>query len=530
MQNSVGFVIGEVEEREFKFLVDKEKEVERGTYVKVKHEIYGWVLAQVVDLRRYSESFSIKSIKSGERREFGNGKEHSIATAKVIGYLDEKKRLDIPKIPFKPGKEVYIADSALISKSLGMGNKSTGAYIGLLENDRNTKVYLDINKLLQKHVCVLAKTGAGKSYTIGVLIEELAEKGISTVIIDPHGEYSAMKIPNSNKKEIELMEGFEIKPKGYDNIVEFSPYLNINPEADRRFVIDITKISARELSEALPTRLPPSQKALIMEAIKTARSYGSYTIDDIINLINQSDSKAKWNIIANLEALKETRIFDGMPTKVEELVKPGTVSIINLKGAQPEVQQLIVMHVAKELFEARKRGMLNPFLLLIEEAHNFCPERGIATAISSKILRNIASEGRKFGIGLCVVSQRPARIDKNVLSQCNTQIILKITNPNDLRAISQSIEGFTPELEEEIKNLQPGVALIVGEVVEQPIIVRVRVKKSQHGGAAVEILKEKQIKKSFLDRIKAKEKEKESEERKKESKIKSLIQRLFLKE
>jgi len=490
MADAVGVVFGEVEQREFKFLVTKGSEVHRGAYVKVKHEIYGWVIAQVVELKRYNELYSLKIMRSGKEKEI-QSHENVVADAKVIGYVDEKNMLSMPKVPFMPGAEVYLADGSLISKSLGLKSKSGGIYIGVLETDRSTPVYVDANKLLQKHVCVLAKTGAGKSYTVGVLIEELAEKGISAVIIDPHGEYSSLKVPNKNSKELELMEKFGIEPKGYANVIEFTPYLSINPSADRRFVLDITKISPRDLTDALPTKIPDTQKALILEAVKTARTFGSYTIDDIINIVNQSGSKSKWNIITNLESLKESKIFDGAPVKVEDLVKPGIVSIINLKGAQPEVQQLVVMTIATELFEARKRGALNPFLLLLEEAHNFCPERGLANAISSKIIRTIASEGRKFGIGLCVVSQRPARIDKNVLSQCNTQIILKITNPNDLRAISQSIEGFTPDLEEEIKELQAGVALIVGEVVEQPIIARIRVKHSHHGGVSIEIVKER---------------------------------------
>jgi hypothetical protein len=74
-------------------------------------------------------------------------------------------------------------------------------------------------------------------------------------------------------------------------------------------------------------------------------------------------------------------------------------------------------------------------------------------------LRTIASEGRKFGLGLMVISQRPARIDKNVLSQCNTQIIMKVTNPNDLKAISKGLEGISSEVEEELKRLPPGVAM-----------------------------------------------------------------------
>ncbi len=507
MARDVGLIFGEVGHRDFNFLLGDNSEVSKGAYVKVDHENYGWVLCQITAIKISNELYSLSAMKS--EREVKDT-ERRIATAKIIGFIDEKGMLRSPKIPFKPGQKVYDADSSLIKRSLGLRGKGGGIYLGLLEGHKGTPVYLNPNKLFQKHVSVLAKTGAGKSYTVGVLIEELLEKGIPTVIIDPHGEYASLKQANLNPKELEQMERFNIHPKGYANIIEFTPYLNINPDADRKFVLDFTQLSPRDLIEALPTKIPSSQKAILFESIKVARGYGPYSIEDLIHLVQENESRTKWNLITNLESLRDSKIFDGTPTKIEDLVHEGKASIINLKGTQPEIQGLIVMSIAKGLFEARKRGELMPMLLLVEEAHNFCPERGLNKAISSNVLRTIASEGRKFGIGLSVVSQRPARIDKNVLSQCNTQIILKITNPNDLRAISQSIEGFTNDLEDEIRLLQPGVSLIVGEVVEQPIIVNIRVKRSQHGGGSIDMVREPRS-----TRIVA------------EPKVKSLIQRLF---
>ncbi|ODS41769.1 MAG: hypothetical protein A7315_00200 [Candidatus Altiarchaeales archaeon WOR_SM1_79] len=179
-----------------------------------------------------------------------------------------------------------------------------------------------------------------------------------------------------------------------------------------------------------------------------------------------------------METLRDSGIFEGDTIFEEKLVRPGMTSIINLKGTDPKIQQLIVAKLARNLFEARKLNRIPKFFFLIEEAHNFCPERGFGSALSSNILRTIAGEGRKFGFRIGIVSQRPARVDKNVLSQCNTQIILKVTNPNDLRAIGNSIEGFTSGLEEDIRQLTIGRALVVGECVEQPIVVDVRVRKT----------------------------------------------------
>ena len=156
------------------------------------------------------------------------------------------------------------------------------------------------------------------------------------------------------------------------------------------------------------------------------------------------------------------------------------------------------MKLSKELFEARKYGNVPDFLLVIEEAHNFCPERGLGEVPSSKILRTIASEGRKFGMGLCIITQRPAKVDKNVLSQCSTQLILKVTNPNDIKAIMESVEGIGYGVREEIKDLPIGVAMVVG-VTEQPLLVEIRVRRSQHGGEAIKIdQKEVQMEDSVL--------------------------------
>src|SRR5437773_10048697 len=81
-------------------------------------------------------------------------------------------------------------------------------------------------------------------------------------------------------------------------------------------------------------------------------------------------------------------------------------------------------------------------MLVVEEAHNFCPQVG--QVASSKVFRTLASEGRKFGLGLVIITQRAAKVDKNVLSQCNTQVILKVTNPNDLKPIFAGVKGLRP--------------------------------------------------------------------------------------
>ncbi len=89
-----------------------------------------------------------------------------------------------------------------------------------------------------------------------------------------------------------------------------------------------------------------------------------------------------------------------------------------------------------------------------------------------------------------MVSQRPAKVDKNVLSQCGTQILLKVTNPNDLKAIIASFEGLDTRMANEIQNLPVATSIIVGGSISAPLLVEIRTRETKHGGASVDIMKE----------------------------------------
>jgi len=180
-----------------------------------------------------------------------------------------------------------------------------------------------------------------------------------------------------------------------------------------------------------------------------------------MDAVSQEESSAKWNLLNSLEQIDDSGILSETPLDLTKLLEPGEASVVNLRAVEPETAEMTMFMLAKRLFDLRKKNQIPPFIMVIEEAHNFAPEKGFGKALSSDILRKIASEGRKFGLGIGVISQRPARIDKNVLSQCNTQFILRVTNPNDLKAISKSFEGITSEVESMIKSLPPGVSFVL---------------------------------------------------------------------
>jgi DNA helicase HerA-like ATPase len=435
---------------------ETEARVRKLDYVSIKDPEGRWILACIDSVTRYESK--------------------TMATARIIGYRDGRGFLKTPRVPFAPKAPVFAAPKDFIRQTLGL--EKEGAYIGLLEG-YDIKIFLDTDRMIRKHVAILAKTGAGKSYAGGVLLEELAEAGIPVVVIDPHGEYSTIRAQNRNKNEARFFQRFRLEAKGYRDQVQA---FGISSGKPLRLS---SKLTAEEIFQMLPASASSTQKGLLFSALRNLEGK-DYTLRDVIEEVSGSGSGAKWNLVSMLEFLEGTRVFSANPTLPRDIVQSGKITIVDLKEERPEVQQIVVMKLVEDLFRARKHGRIPSFLLMLEEAHNFCPERGFGEVASSRIIRTVASEGRKFGLGLCIVTQRPARVDKSVLSQCNTQVILKVTNPNDLKAITDSVEGVTPGLKEEIKDLPVGVAIVVG-VTDQPLVIDIRVRRSQHGGESIQI-------------------------------------------
>ncbi len=477
----IGIIYGNVGTAEFECQINAN--VEKTDYIQVNHQTIGNVLGQVDTIERRTDLSleKAKKIANGEPIEID---EKVTAKISVVGYRDERGLLQVPRTPFKAGEFIYKANDDLIRNVIGLRqDKEAGAYVGLLAG-HDIKVFVDINSLVQKHLSVLAKTGGGKSYVTGVIIEELIKHNVTTVIIDPHGEYGSMK---ESGKEVITSRSFKVSPKGYaSKIQEFASDTKLNKDV-KPLRFTLSNLSARNLLDLTNTKnvrtyLSPLRKAIDM--LRTSK--GDYTLEDIIRVLEAEEETPLGALINELEYLREVEIFADKGTKMEELIKKGKTTIINLKGTPPDIQALIVNRISTYLFELRKQDKIPPLMMVVEEAHNFCPQQGVVA--SSKIFRTIASEGRKFGLGLCVVSQRPAKIDKNVLSQCNTQIILKVTNPNDLKAITASVEGLTTGMMDEIQRLPIGTAIITGGKITMPLFVEIRPRETKHGGESVTIV------------------------------------------
>lgn len=279
-------------------------------------------------------------------------KDKAVARVAVIGYADKRGTVRLPRMPFKPGSFIYKADDGLIKRVLQL--KTSGLYVGLLDGSENLRVHLDPKLLITKHVAVLAKSGFGKSYFIGVLLEEFIENKIPAVVIDPHGEYISLRDPNRKPEETKYMSTFKVKPRAYKKELQiYCPEKNLIVGAKKLKFKD--KLSYQEVFDMFPIRLTANQMSVIYSAVQDIGK-PEYTLDDLRKQIQIAKSKAKWSVLSVIDFLKKSALFDSTSyIKPSDLVKKNKLSIINLKGIEPDAQQLIVYKIVKDLFEARKK-------------------------------------------------------------------------------------------------------------------------------------------------------------------------------
>jgi DNA helicase HerA-like ATPase len=192
-------------------------------------------------------------------------------------------------------------------------------------------------------------------------------------------------------------------------------------------------------------------------------------------------------------ALGNSRIFhDFENMELDELFKPGQCTVVQLNEVDRREQQVIVATLLRRVYQARMdttkhksaRGDRNyipyPVFCLLEEAHNYAPAN--ADAVSSDVLKTILSEGRKFGVSVGLITQRPGKLDSDVLSQCMTQCIMRITNPIDQNRIAESVESMGRDLLKELPSLSKGQVIVSGASVNTPVLLRVRSRITRHGG------------------------------------------------
>ncbi len=395
-----------------------------------------------------------------------------------IRLLGNIENLELPRIPPSPGTEIKEADKETLEKIFGKSEKSIK--IGTLLTNKDVNVYLDVNKLVSRHLAILSITGAGKSNTVAIISSRLNELGGTILIFDMHSEYVNSDLKNKNI----------IQPKLnplYLDAKEIAKLIKVTEEAfiQERYLRRAWQSAIKEIKD-LKINLDIDQffDRIISILEKDAKNVDASTKNSIFKVIAKLEDF--------LYRFKEILSFE--TPKITEQIKKGFINIVDLGEVDEDIADIFVSHTLRNILQERKsfkikeKGLKFPIFIFLEEAHILAPKD--RETLSNYFISRVAREGRKFGIGLCLVSQRPKSLNVDALSQCNNMIILKIVEPNDQKYIQSASELLTDDLIKQLPSLNVGEAIIIGPAIKLPALVKIDKFEGKLGGTDIDILKE----------------------------------------
>jgi hypothetical protein len=404
------------------------------------------------DIGNFEEAFESRQVAAENRRD----KSYK-GTVRILGYLDslKKGRAMIPPVPAEPGTEV----SEATTKDLAMiFSPSSHGWIrvGTLLRNPDVQVGVNINKVVSRHLAILAMTGMGKSNLVSLLTKEISAICGMMVVFDYHEDYTHLDIPNSNRMDARINPRF-LATEEFAEVIEIqknaSNQLHVLREA---FSDDVKRRKNDDFWNALV------DAAAQVSTQKGYKEAAEKVVDKI------QDARRRFS-----------RILDPGLADPLALIKNGKVNIINLVELTERQANIVVSFYLQELLEDRKKGrggkgeprFVAPVLAVIEEAHVFIP-KGEDTE-TKYYASKVAREGRKFGLGLVIVSQRPRSIDPNILSQMGSLAVMRMIQQDDQAQVASASEALSRDLIEQLTSLNSGEAILAGQWVNLPAFVRI---------------------------------------------------------
>jgi len=397
-----------------------------------------------------------------------------------------------------PQQTVYLTPKSELRFIYGQ-TKGTTIYLGEYVGSSGTPCYAEMNELLGKHTAILGSTGSGKSGTVAAIIHSILERGSVSaydkwqpriIILDPHNEYSGafqnhMRLSTDNgtlslpywllnfQESVALFIGkTEFVATSQANIVKTS-LLKARLQGAQELGFDQKRIT---IDSPVPYKLSIFKNAIESDKPTQASKQDSYN-----SILEKLDSLVRDARVRFLMTEWEGGSRDPFPDIIKQLVGSGIQPrIIDLSGVPNEVAGISSAVIARTLFNLKvwqnsdERGD-DPVLLVCEEAHRYVPNRGEAQYESAQeAIRRIAKEGRKYGIGLLLVSQRPSEVEATVLSQCNSWIVLRITNDADREHVRSILPDSMAGLTKMLSSLRRQEAIFVGQAAMLPSRILMR--------------------------------------------------------
>jgi hypothetical protein len=394
------------------------------------------------------------------------------------------------------------------------GDKEHSLELGKYTIDESATAYVDGNKFFQRHAAILGTTGSGKSWTVASILEHAAKlPSANLVVFDLHGEYREL----SYARHLRISGPDELGTSNSKGLL-YLPYWLLNADEMQAMFIDRSEFSAHNQVMAF-------QDAVIEQKKSTLRNEGK---DDVLNAFTL-DSPVPFslkNVIEKLRSLNEemvagarglkpgqffgqfsrllTRLksklndkrygflfnapaseheYEAMTNLAEKLMdyskKGGQIKIINFSEVPADILPVIVGIVARVIYQIQfwtPHDKRRPLALVCDEAHLYLPKKEGQNQIKIRAIEafeKIAKEGRKYGVALLVISQRPSDISPTILSQCNNVMALRLTNAEDQNTVRKLLPETLESLLEMLPIMDIGEAFVVGDAVLLPSRIKI---------------------------------------------------------
>ena len=434
------------------------------------------------------------------------------------------------------GKELETFMSVLSKNSQKVENSlELGKYV----LDDSAKAFLDGNKFFQRHAAILGSTGSGKSWTVATILEQAANLPTSNLIVfDLHGEYAELSYARHLR-----IPGPDELDKSNDELL-YLPYWLLNAEEMQSMFIDRSEFSAHNQVMAFQDAVIAEKKELLKSLNKkdvlnafTIDSPVPFSLDNVIqrlkNLneemvqgtrglkqgqffgqfsrlftrLNSKLSDKRYGFLFN--APQKEHQYNSMSRMVTKLMdyslEKTQIKVIDFSEVPSDILPIIVGLVARIIYQIQfwtERSKRHPLALICDEAHLYLPEKSGKNPVEIRAIEafeRIAKEGRKYGVSLVIISQRPSDVSTTILSQCNNVIALRLTNGTDRQTVSKLMPESLESLLEVLPIMDVGEGVVVGDAVLLPSRIRIQPPKEKPLSATIDFWSEWLKEKAKID-------------------------------
>ncbi|HAR64122.1 MAG TPA: ATPase [Candidatus Margulisbacteria bacterium] len=395
------------------------------------------------------------------------------------------------------------------------GDKQNSLELGRYTIDESAKAYLDGNKLFQRHAALLGSTGSGKSWAVASILERAAQLPSSNLIVfDLHGEYKNLSYARHLK-----VPGPEDLGKAGNGLL-YLPYWLLNAVEMQSMFIDGSEFSAHNQVTKFQDIVVMNKKK-VLSKLNKQDVLNAFTLDspipfDISNVIEElrrlneemvpgaaagKEKKGPFNgdfdrLLIRLDSKLNDRrygflfqapatenTYDAMAINIAKLMDyhldKSQIKVIDFSEVPTDILPVIVGLVARLIYQVQfwtDHNKRRPLAFICDEAHLYLPKKDGKNPIEQRAIESfekIAKEGRKYGVALLIVSQRPSDVSPTVLSQCNNVISLRLTNGDDQSTVRKLMPESLESLLDTLPIMDIGEALIVGDAVLLPSRIRI---------------------------------------------------------